>query len=541
MEINNYIYTYCENDDFSVENILLKNLNNSKLYICISKYYDSEYILNYFNSKNLNVELISHSTEINDSIILSFGQSLKIFWKNNKLFFINLFNEEYQSLDSIDYSFFISNNKVFLAKSKANILFYIEKEFIDEKLLEFIHYKILCNFYFKRDKNLFSVSSWYKIRLDLPIWKVCDKNCIFCNEWWEKFKYTKKNSIIQNKKSIIKEKPNWVILSDREPTFSEDFIENIKLCKKYDINTISVITSWWKFQDYTFCEESIREWLNEIRISIHWHNNEIHDAITQKKWSFNEIKKTLNNFSALNHKYKFDIFVLVVICKQNINYLKDILIFLKSFSISRISYSFVELTWNWYNNRAIVVPKITDAIIKIEELLKFYESKTKNENEVLNFENIPYCNIYHKYHRYLWLRTIHIWENYSTKNDKVTYFADQYRDKEFLESCKDCCLYDKCEWIHYWYKDIFWTEEFIYLKNVGDFNIININNTFLKSADRDSIIDIRDISNVNILKKTVVTLYKIWFKNFALRPIFLNNKILKILENNFWVKYFNLI
>jgi hypothetical protein len=47
------------------------------------------------------------------------------------------------------------------------------------------------------------------------------------------------------------------------------FLDNLKLCKENWVDTISVISAWYGFDNYDFCEEALLNWLNEIRLSIH--------------------------------------------------------------------------------------------------------------------------------------------------------------------------------------------------------------------------------------------------------------------------------
>ena len=394
--------------------------------------------------------------------------------------------------------------------------------------------KIFFNFY--RDKELASVKSWYLIRSDLVVWNYCDKNCIFCNEWWlAANNILNKSDINKNIKLLKDEKTDWVTLWHREPTYSPYFKDNIKICKDNGVKTISVISAWYRFDDIKFCEDVLKLWLNEIRFSIHWHTAKLHDSITQKDWSFDILIKWLSNLSFLSHKYKFDIFIMVVICKQNKDYILDIYKFLRDFWIARIWFSFVEIKWNVLMSKYNIVPKFTEVLPNLISLFDYVDKLKLHDNESLNIENIPYCILPYKYHKYVWYRSIKIWN----ENKKVD-IIDQFRDKEYIDKCKNCFYNWFCEWIHKWYIDLYWDDEInsvIKVKNIISINYALTNKWWILVNDIINLVYIYDILKI---KKIIIYLSKKWYKKFALNSLFFKNKGLLFLKNKYTLEYYNI-
>lgn len=506
-------------------NIFISNsyINNNNILILLKKF------------KNLyKYNFILENTYLDNSYIICFWFDEKItnyIWENNKIFILDLHNE-YITLNILEKNLIYYFSDIKLYKEEFDFSYFIKWEKDIEIFLKLIFIKLIYNFYHKRNFDLKSVSNWYNERLDLIVWITCPNNCIFCNEWWI-INIKKRHSIEENKKLLLKRKFDWVMLWDREPTISPDFIWNIIMCKKHWINTISVITWWFYFNDFNFCEKALSAWLNEIRFSLHWSNSYIHDKITQKKWSFDKIINWVKNLSILSQKYNFDIVILVVICKQNLYDLINILDLVKSYWISRLSFSFVEIVESSYINRYNVVPKITDVANEINNLIKKYELYYNFKTDSLNFENIPYCLI--DSNKYIWKRSINYWEGYNIEKWKKIFKNNQYRKKEFLNKCYDCSMISNCEWINIWYKELFWEDEFFPIVNKN--NIVAI--TWIKEViDKNKIIDLSIIYNINKFKKIIIIFINNWYISFALLPYHLNDKVVLKIKDKYNLKFY---
>lgn len=508
-------------DDWNIKNII----NNKKIIVFFNCNLDFKYnILKFFKEYwFFNVELWKYNISYNNSSLLFIwleNYSNDLIWINNDIFIIN---------NKIKTNINISkSNTIFLFWTKeyinTNILTNLYNVEINEFNLNLLMEKIIFNFYNKRNNKLSSINNWNNNRLDLSIWKICLNDCVFCNEWWKSV-IKKSNTLDYNKDIIRKQKINWVMLWEREPTLSPEFIDNIKMCKTEWVNTISVITSWYNFTNIDFCEESLLNWLNEIRISLHWSNNIIHDKITWNNWSFERIIKSIYNFSLLSHKYNFDFVILVVICKYNMNDLLNIYKLVKDFWISRLSFSFVEIIESAEKNKDFIIPKISDLNTEINTLIEFDKNIYNDEKFSLNFENIPLFVNSKLFWKYLWKRSINFW-------DTPKWFIDnQFRKKEYIINCKYCSQKYNCEWINSWYKELYWINEFLPLPIVKDITK-SINNV-------DKILNLLEVKDLEKLKKILLINIKLWFKKFIINNDFAKNKSFIIIREKFDIIYYN--
>ena len=523
MEINR------DNIKFSFDKKIILNTWNIVLNILLLNNYINYDISNLLKQlKNpYKYNFISENIYLYDSFIICFWFDKKIMnyiWKNNKIFILDFYNE-YVSWYIWKNNFIYYFSDIELYKEEFNFSYFIKWKKDLNIFIKLIFIKLIFNFYHKRNFNLKSVAEWNNERLDLIVWITCPNDCIFCNEWWIS-RIKKMRSIEKNKNILLKGKYDWVMLWEREPTISPDFIWNILMCKKQGINTISVITWWFYFSDYNFCEKVLLSWLNEIRISLHWSNSCVHDKITQKKWSFNIIIDALNNLSLLSHKYNFDIVILVVICKQNLYDLINILDLIKSYWISRISFAFVEIVDSAYINRFKIVPNFTNSILELNKLIKRYELYYYFETDSLSFENIPYCLMNIKNSKYIWKRSINYWEVFNNEDWEKSNKVDQYRKKEFLNKCYNCNRIDICEWINTWYKELFWEEEFNPIADKSKVVSIELLKTL---KNKNLIIDLLSINNIEILRKIIIIYSSNWYLSFLLnRNYLLDIKLIKI-------------
>lgn len=131
--------------------------------------------------------------------------------------------------------------------------------------------------------------------LSIEVGVSCNNSCVFCyQKGYRQIKGFKKmipTEELKRKLEIGRGKGiEEAGFTGGEPTIHKDFIDILKYSQSLGYKKISVTTNGKLFNDFDFALRAVQSGLNSIGISIHGHNEIIHDSLTDKKGSF---KKTL--------------------------------------------------------------------------------------------------------------------------------------------------------------------------------------------------------------------------------------------------------
>jgi MoaA/NifB/PqqE/SkfB family radical SAM enzyme len=78
-----------------------------------------------------------------------------------------------------------------------------------------------------------------------------------------------------------------------EPTIRKDIVEVVRYSRERGFKQVGVITNGFKMADEKFSKELIDAGLNDALFSLHGHNVEVHDKLTQLTGSFERIVKAM--------------------------------------------------------------------------------------------------------------------------------------------------------------------------------------------------------------------------------------------------------
>ena len=150
----------------------------------------------------------------------------------------------------------------------------------------------------------------------------CNNRCQFCNDANKRELPNKTTG--QIKKEMIEAKnrgTTYLELIGGETTIRPDALELISFAKKSGFQTIIMSTNGRMYSYLEFTKKMIAAGLTDIVFSIHSHQAEIHDYLTQSAGSFKQLLKGLNNFKKLGFQ---KIGSNTTIVKQNYKHLPQI-------------------------------------------------------------------------------------------------------------------------------------------------------------------------------------------------------------------------
>jgi len=289
-------------------------------------------------------------------------------------------------------------------------------------------------------------------KIILKIWYSCNHRCDFCHAEFNK-KITDKETLKTIKKVFHIKKNikdiNTILLSWWEPTIQNNFFKLLSIASSLWFNT-GVVTNWSMLYKKDFLSKCLEHNFTNIYLSIHWWTEEVHNIMTWTNNSFYQISELLDNLNKICFKW---LSINCVVTKNNINFLEDVLIFIKKYNFFKIKFSLLEPKWLWYEDidKLFVSPeKVSKNIINLIKkypdmdiwwdwlplcLVEWYEDKMSN----LQTENIMYMS--------------------ETYEDKI-YNTDNWV-REYSKKCEWCSIKNICYWNFTLYNELYWDQYLI--------------------------------------------------------------------------------
>lgn len=186
--------------------------------------------------------------------------------------------------------------------------------------------------YLKTWKNIY-------FRADFHIIWWCNFKCIMCDN--------RKNNIVLNfthndiLKAILTLKKeyncNYIRFHWQEPTLYKNISDLILFSKKLWMKT-SIKTNWWLLDDKKFIK-ILKNWLDELYLSIDWPNSNIHDKIRGIKWSFDKNIDLIIKWRRIKPDLK--IYINSVILNQNYKNIDEMIDLWFKYNLDRVSFVFL--------------------------------------------------------------------------------------------------------------------------------------------------------------------------------------------------------
>jgi len=171
--------------------------------------------------------------------------------------------------------------------------------------------------------------------------KNCSLNCKHCSSYslrmHQKLNYTLEDAIAL---ISLLDTSTYIYLTGGEPLINKNLYNIIKSLKKHKSSlNVGLLTSGVVTSNNILSSISIEEanklklaGLNNVYISIYHYKPELHDYITNQDMSFEYTKNSIANFKKVGVEVKIHL----VLTKQNINSLEEIITFLANLRVSEV-------------------------------------------------------------------------------------------------------------------------------------------------------------------------------------------------------------
>ncbi len=167
-------------------------------------------------------------------------------------------------------------------------------------------------------------------RLELHVIYQCSNACVFCNEAEHMRAFAKHPATMAEIREMLgryrRQGYEHVTFTGGEPTLFPNIWEAFKYAKELGYRTF-VVSNGAAMQMDEFSSKAL-PYLDEICLSIHGHNQEVHTGHTRNRKSFDRQKKTLENIQA--HPKDHFLMINCVVTRINLPHLSGILDFVTS-------------------------------------------------------------------------------------------------------------------------------------------------------------------------------------------------------------------
>jgi MoaA/NifB/PqqE/SkfB family radical SAM enzyme len=293
-----------------------------------------------------------------------------------------------------------------------------------------------------RSKRIFCFSTY-----------TCNNDCLYC---FIGNKTKRKNPTVDFLKNMIKQNSKefpWINFGGGEPTIYKHIAELIKFSKDQGLR-VQMFSNGRRFSDKKFAKSVLDSGIDFITEVFHSFKPEIHDFITQRKGSFKQMLKGIDNLHSLGfHNLHF----MYIVHKQNYRDLRKMMDFFLSFKPAKISFENLVFTGNAVKNFDNLAVKLTEISPYLMEAFNLLIEK----NIYFRTSSFPLCLFGTKYWRYF----NNLRYSCSSTNFPFDDSMDDYivkTDGQSLTSkCIDCQLKKYCPGTWATYYSFFGDDELI--------------------------------------------------------------------------------
>ncbi len=248
-------------------------------------------------------------------------------------------------------------------------------------------------------------------RVDINVGYSCNERCKFCY-YIQTLKDTNKEKDLSTQE--VKDRIRYIHskgietleFTGGEPTIRSDLIELVTFAKKLGFKSISIITNGLRMANPDYAKACVEAGIDDYLISIHGHNKEVHDRVTEIPGSFDKAMMCVKNLNAHPVKVRAN----CVISGINYKGAKDTLALYHSLGLQTANFilfnPIVEADWRSAPELNIAY---SEAAPFIKEAIDGYKDKIKK----ITVRYIPLC-------------LMQGYESYVTNMPQIQYDPDEW-------------------------------------------------------------------------------------------------------------------
>jgi len=220
---------------------------------------------------------------------------------------------------------------------------------------------------------------------------VCNNNCVFCMEEDRDGRYITNSqtddALVQH---ILAQKKGAeeVCFTSGEPTMNPRLPHWVRWAKEAGVRRVSVMTNGRSLSYEKYARTLMSAGMNRFYVSIHGHNEKLHDALTRTPESFTQTVAGLDVITKYK-RYGVELHTSTVITKRNLPHMAEIYRFLRGHGVDQVVFNVMQANGRADTFFEHIFPRYTE----IAEVARvFLEEAGRKESRVMAFlVDIPLC------------------------------------------------------------------------------------------------------------------------------------------------------
>ncbi|MDY0000101.1 MAG: radical SAM protein, partial [Polyangia bacterium] len=188
----------------------------------------------------------------------------------------------------------------------------------------------------------------------------------------------------------------FVVFTHLEPTLNPDLVTLVGWAKELRYETIMLVTNGRRLGKRGLAERLVEAGMNCVAISIHGHNAELHDTITQRKGSFAEVLAGVGAIQGLRRVHDLEFKVLTTLSALNYEHISEIADFVGGMGVDSHGLNAVYLEGEASRNREVVAVPYEAMVAAFAEAIKVEPTRDITLSEIppcLTAGRLPARNI----------------------------------------------------------------------------------------------------------------------------------------------------
>lgn len=248
----------------------------------------------------------------------------------------------------------------------------------------------------------------YRIFL-FPLY-ICNNDCLICFAGDRKRVIAKPSPLKQLKSFIGKNyrSHRYIDIAGGEPTLYKELPDLIRYCKDKGL-VVRMFSNCRRFKDTAFTEEIVKTELDYVIVDFHSHHPSVHDRMTQRRGSFSETLKGLENLKSSGFK---NISAMLIIHKLNYKGILQTIRFMVSLGvITHFNIHSLIIQGSAFKNKEGLGIRLSNIAPFLEEAFVYLEGK----GERFSIGSFPICLFSKKFRKYFYNLRYHLdCKNYLT-------------------------------------------------------------------------------------------------------------------------------
>lgn len=224
-------------------------------------------------------------------------------------------------------------------------------------------------------------------RVDIKLGFQCNNQCRFCVQGNKREIYPNKTT--GQVKEILKEtrqKHQAIVFTGGEPTIRKDLPEFVRYAKSLGFKIIQIQSNGRMFAYKKYCQDLIKQGVNEFALALHGHNAKLQDSLTTSPGSFIQTTTGIKNLKSLGQRVLMN----TVITKPNYKYLPQIAKLLVNLRVDQFQFAFMHINQIILHDkkwREEIVPRKSEVMPYVKKGLQI----GLDAGVRVMTEAIPYC------------------------------------------------------------------------------------------------------------------------------------------------------